>query len=112
VSDQDKFYAELGIRVRKARLALNLTQEQLADLVFLNRTSVTNIEKGKQKILAHTLVDLADNLQTSVSELLPEKRDKPKDVSVNALLPQDSSPEERKFLEKVLEQTKKGRAKQ
>ncbi len=66
---QDEFYLELGSLVRKARLSLNLTQKQLADLLHLNRTSITNIEKGKQKILAHTLIELAERLEIPINEL-------------------------------------------
>lgn len=105
---QDEFYEALGSRVRQARLALNLTQEQLADLLDLNRTSITNIEKGKQKILAHTLVELAENLKISVTDLLPKLNKKTDMLSVNNLLSENSSPEEREFLEMVLKQTKKG----
>lgn len=105
---QDEFYAELGSRIRKARLTLNLTQEQLADLLSLNRTSITNIEKGKQKMLIHTLVDLAGKLKVSVDDLLPKKTRAAK-VLTNNLLSEDSSPQERQFLEMVLNQTKKGK---
>lgn len=66
------FYLELGKRVRKARKKLDLTQDDLANLLSLNRTSITNIEKGKQRLLAHTLVELANNLKIPVIELLPE----------------------------------------
>ncbi len=105
---QDEFYAELGSRIRKARLTLNLTQEQLADLLSLNRTSITNIEKGKQKMLIHTLVDLAGKLKVSLDDLLPKKTRAAK-VSTNNLLSENSSPQERQFLEMVLNQTKKGK---
>jgi transcriptional regulator with XRE-family HTH domain len=73
MDDHTGFYSELGRRVRKAREERGLTQEALASLVSLTRTSVTNIEKGRQKILTHTLVDLAMALQTSCADLLPEQ---------------------------------------
>jgi transcriptional regulator with XRE-family HTH domain len=38
----------------------------------MTRTSVTNIEKGRQKLLLHTLFDLADALEIPVGRLLPE----------------------------------------
>lgn len=49
-----------------------MTQEGLASLVSLTRTSVTNIEKGRQKILLHTIVDIAKALRVSPADLLPE----------------------------------------
>ena len=53
--DQGAFYAEIGRRVRLARERLGLTQDYLAIQIMLSRTSVTNIEKGRQKVLAHTI---------------------------------------------------------
>lgn len=109
MTNQDEFYVELGSRIRQARLELHLTQEQLAEMLSLNRTSITNIEKGKQKILAHTLVDLAEKLQTFVINLLPKKQQKTKAATADSLLPEDSSPGEREFLEMVLKQAKRGK---
>jgi transcriptional regulator with XRE-family HTH domain len=65
-------YELFGQRVRKARKACKLTQEALASRVTMTRTSVTNIEKGRQKLLLHTLFDLADALQVPVGHLIPE----------------------------------------
>ena len=65
------FYAQVGRRVRALRGKRGLTQEALASLVDLTRTSITNIEKGRQKLLLHTLVDLAKALRVEPVELLP-----------------------------------------
>ncbi len=46
-----------------------MTQENLAKLVGLSRTSVVNIERGRQKVLSHLLVRLADALQVKISDL-------------------------------------------
>jgi transcriptional regulator with XRE-family HTH domain len=71
VIDQGAFYAEIGRRVRLARERLGLTQGSLATQVMLSRTSVTNIEKGRQKVLAHTICSLAGALNVLPAELLP-----------------------------------------
>ena len=47
------FYSRFGQTLRKARKASGLSQEHLGKGVGLNRTSVSNIEKGRQKILLH-----------------------------------------------------------
>jgi transcriptional regulator with XRE-family HTH domain len=65
------FYAQVGRRVRALRGKRALTQEALASLVDLTRTSITNIEKGRQKLLLHTLIDLAEALQVEPTDLLP-----------------------------------------
>lgn len=71
------FYAELGRRIREERDRMGLTQETLASRVSLTRTSVTNIEKGRQKLLVHTLMDIAAALEVSPGSLLPRSSAKP-----------------------------------
>jgi transcriptional regulator with XRE-family HTH domain len=44
----------------------------LGNLVSLTRTSITNVEKGRQKFLLHTLADIAKALQVDAASLLPE----------------------------------------
>ena len=78
-----EFYAAVGRKIA-ARRNGRLTQEALASKTSLTRTSIINIEKGRQQILLHTLVDIATALQVSPVELIPETdnietllRDKP-----------------------------------
>lgn len=70
-ADCDALYVQIGQNVRRIRRTRKMTQGALADHVRLSRTSVTNIEKGRQKILVHTLAELAKALETSFSELVP-----------------------------------------
>ncbi len=70
-TDHAPFYAEVGRLIRRAREASGLTQEELASQVSLTRTSVTNIEKGRQKLLLHTIIDIAAALRVAPAELLP-----------------------------------------
>ena len=67
------FYIEVGRRIRQARKGIGLTQEALASLASLSRTSITNIEKGRQKLLLHTLADLASALHVDPAELIPSR---------------------------------------
>ncbi|MBI3894356.1 MAG: helix-turn-helix transcriptional regulator [Acidobacteria bacterium] len=64
-----EFYLALGQRIAKARRGL-LTQEDLAKKIGMTRTSVINIEKGRQQLLVHTLTDIARALGTSPEALL------------------------------------------
>ncbi|HRH45287.1 MAG TPA: helix-turn-helix transcriptional regulator [Pyrinomonadaceae bacterium] len=108
MTKEDRFYLELGKRIRKARINQRLTQEQLADLVSLKRTSITNIEKGSQRILAHTLLELSEKLNISVNELIPPRPQKGEALKIENLLHKNNSPEEREFLRSVLTKIKKG----
>lgn len=70
-------YRLIGQRIREAREKRGLSQERLANEVALTRTSITNIEKGRQKVLVHTLFLLSEALGVSVVELItvPDKAD-------------------------------------
>lgn len=74
MSEAKTFYAELGSRIRTVREKSGLTQEALSSLVSLTRTSITNIEKGRQKLLVHTLVDIAAALNVAPEALLPQSQ--------------------------------------
>jgi transcriptional regulator with XRE-family HTH domain len=75
--EHQAFYVELGRRIRESREKSCLTQESLARMVSLTRTSVTNIEKGRQQLLVHTLVEIADSLKVSPESLLPHSQSSP-----------------------------------
>lgn len=57
----DLYYREFGKRVRIAREAAGLTQAEVGALLqpTVTRASIANVEAGKQRVLAHTVVQLA-----------------------------------------------------
>src|SRR5437879_2601330 len=59
MKDHSTFYKQVGEKIRSRR-GKKLSQEALASAVGLTRTSISNIEKGRQRLLLHTLVDVAD----------------------------------------------------
>lgn len=68
------FYVELGEEIRRRREALGMTQSTLATHLGLSRTSVTNIERGRQPVLVHQLYRVAQVLKIKVTDLLlPEE---------------------------------------
>lgn len=67
-------YGWIGREIATRRLDSGLSQAELADLIGLTRTSISNIEKGRQKMLVHTLVQIAESLHTPVSTLLPNNK--------------------------------------
>jgi transcriptional regulator with XRE-family HTH domain len=72
IKNRRGLYEIVGRRVREARKASKLTQEELASRVSMTRTSVTNIEKGRQKLLLHTLFELAAAMKVQIVQLVPE----------------------------------------
>lgn len=69
----EAFYAGLGERVREARKGKGFTQAQLGARLAppVTRASVANLECGKQRVLAHTLLQLAAALEVSLADLVP-----------------------------------------
>jgi transcriptional regulator with XRE-family HTH domain len=67
----DDFYPEFGRRVRLARRRAHLSQAALGRLTGMNRTSITNIEAGRQRIPLHLLITFATALDVEPMELLP-----------------------------------------
>lgn len=76
--EEVRFYKTLGASIREHRKALGITQEACAEAIGLTRTSVANIEKGRQRVLAHQIPALASVLQCSlldlVNDLPPDSR--------------------------------------
>jgi len=68
----EPFYREFGDALRAARAARGLSQEALATGVGLSRTSVANIERGRQRIPLHLLIDFARVLDVEPAALLPQ----------------------------------------
>jgi len=91
-------YIELGILVRKNRDRLKLTQETLAERVGLSRTSITNIESGRQKILLHHLFLLAEALSVSPQALLPTIQPKNQVEQIEQTLPKYLSRKDKELI--------------
>jgi len=103
LQQRDLLYRELGQRVRSLRVEAGLSQAVLAQRVGLTRTSITNIEQGRQSIPLHVLYDLASALGTDLNAFLPPMQDMgdtPRVVQV----PPDLSAHERQWVERVVRQ--------
>jgi transcriptional regulator with XRE-family HTH domain len=51
--------ATLGVRLRTLRERAGLTQTEVAEYISLGRTSLTNIEGGRQALSLRALVEIA-----------------------------------------------------
>lgn len=80
-SSWEEYAKALGIALQRRRIALDITQENLAHRAGLTRTHYQQLERGfwKQGSPANPslkiLVRLAQVLQLEVAELLPSGRD-------------------------------------
>ena len=63
-------YLAIGVRIRMIRDALGLTQEDLSKRCGLERTSIANIEAGRQRILLDDVERFSTALGTTPKHLL------------------------------------------
>lgn len=69
---QGSFYREFGKKLAEARKNANVTQEALSKALGLSRTSIVNIEKGRQPVQLHLAAKMALSLGTSMLKLVPD----------------------------------------
>ncbi|WP_204787485.1 helix-turn-helix domain-containing protein [Paenibacillus oryzisoli] len=82
---EELLYQEIGKRIKAYREQKKWTQEELADRVHRSRTSITNIEQGKQRFQIHSLYEIADTLGITPLDLLPQ----PGELITNVDLPEN-----------------------
>ncbi len=96
-----ELYTAIGTRIRRERERQSFTQEELASRIGIGRTSLTNIEAGRQRLLVHQLWRIASALFIQPRDLLPD-RSSAKAQSVEELLA--SVPKnEREFVARVVQ---------
>src|SRR5690242_12049332 len=93
--EPEAVYRILGKRLRELREQKDIPQEELATFAGLTRSSIANIESGKQRVFVHQLLQFAARLKVGVAELLSEREFAPEAV-------QEASRQDRTaFLERV-----------
>ena len=91
-------YASIGLRLKHARIKMEMSQEQLAEVLNISRTQIGYLETGKRGISLELLVDASNALETPVSELLADSlttRDIEKDSELYYILLDCTKDEER-----------------
>ncbi len=63
-------YVAIGLRIKKARISANITQEKLANEVGVSNRFINNIERGDKGMSLETLVGIANALSVTVDDLL------------------------------------------
>ncbi|GHU96899.1 hypothetical protein FACS189483_01240 [Spirochaetia bacterium] len=71
--NKGQLYAKIGEEIRQYRQKANLKQENLAKMVGLNRSSIAQIESGKQAVTIFTLYQFCEALNTRVIDILPNE---------------------------------------
>ena len=68
----DAFYGHVGRRLREVRTSAHLTQAQLAKAVDMTRSSIANLEAGRQRVPLHLLIWIAEIVDVRPADLLPD----------------------------------------
>ena len=66
----ERVYVKLGQRIKFIREMLGITQVKLAKKIGITRTSLTNVEAGRQRVLLHSVLLYARALHTQPEHLL------------------------------------------
>jgi transcriptional regulator with XRE-family HTH domain len=75
IVDRLLLYRLLGERIQRARFQNCKSQRVLAEELGMSRTSMVNIEKGRQHTSIHVLWQIAERLNVEAAALLPTRRD-------------------------------------
>ncbi len=70
----DDFYGTVGSKVRNMRISAGISQMMLAKRIGFTRSSVANLEAGRQRVALHLFVRIADALGSDPCQLLPDDR--------------------------------------
>ena len=62
----------LGEKIRAQRIAIGLSQEELASIAGLHRTYIGSVERGERNVSVHNIVSIARALSVTPSALLEE----------------------------------------
>lgn len=71
----DNLYRQLGKRIRTQRESVNMTQEELATAIGMLRTSIVNIEAGRQRPPLHVIYQICHQLGAEPSAMMPTLAD-------------------------------------
>ncbi|WP_298117561.1 helix-turn-helix transcriptional regulator [Flavobacterium sp.] len=107
-------YQIVGERIKKRRESIGLNQNDLSEKINIGRSSISNIEKGRQQPTLHTLFEICKVLDMDVQTILPTYAEVQEKTSSNTndlytifLENIDVTDNSRKVIENILNNTKK-----
>ena len=75
--DRGWFFANIADKVSERRLAMNLSQRELAELCGTTQSAIARLERGGRPPRIDTLLNIADALQCDLRvDLVPEKSER------------------------------------
>jgi transcriptional regulator with XRE-family HTH domain len=95
MTDFDEIYRGVGRKIRQTRENQHLSQDSLAQRLGISRTSMVNIEAGRQHAPLHVLWQIAELLETKLTVLIPSPEE--------LLAPQNQTVLDKEMLEQIEE---------
>ena len=69
--NRSNLYEHVGKNIKKIRRKRKIGQEELANIISLSRSSISNIEIGKHQASIYTIYEIAIALDCELTEILP-----------------------------------------
>lgn len=76
---------KLGKRIQEIRKSKNITQEKLAEMIGLDTTNLSNIERGKRFVSSETLEKIIKSLDVKEKDLFDFGHIKSKEDLINSI---------------------------
>lgn len=70
----DSVYISVGINIKMYRVYRKLSQSAIADKLGLKRASISNYEKGLQRVPIHIVYKICAILDIELSDILPKQK--------------------------------------
>jgi transcriptional regulator with XRE-family HTH domain len=99
--DKGVLYSQIGKKIRSLRSSMLLNQEDLSKKVGMTRSSIAQIEAGKQAVSVYTLYKIGEALNKPIMDILPSSPNQFDVYSENRL-------EKKEVILNLLEQKKRG----
>lgn len=68
----DQFYSIVGKNIKSARSEAGISQTVLAQRIGFNRSSIANLEAGRQRVALHLFFLISEAIGVSPAALLPD----------------------------------------
>lgn len=105
--DETNLYRQIGARIKQRRTEIDMTQDELAEAIGLLRTSVANIESGRQRAPVHVLYNVSAALRTQIEAILPSAKEISEQQMVRIQIEgvvKDVPPKAAELLQRLLEE--------
>lgn len=66
-----ELYTIVGSKIQEIRKEKGISQMELAEILGLSRTSISNIENGRHPIFLHHIYTMAENFNIPLETILP-----------------------------------------